>query len=115
MKRTLAFCGTVLAVLFVSAVASGDSIDLPPGSLVTMQQHSAAVVLRNDVRGTLNCSCSGGKGSCTVDVGEGMLTCSAAKGGACTGSCRFSSKPSTFGAAMTAASAHAASESHVPQ
>jgi hypothetical protein len=96
-------------------MASGDSIDLPPGSLVTMQQHSAAVVLRNNVRGTLNCSCSGGKGSCTVDVGEGMLMCNAPKVGGCAGSCRFSSKPSTFGAAVTAASAHAASESHIPQ
>jgi hypothetical protein len=115
MKSALTFAATALAALFLASAASADSIDLPPGSVVTLQTHSATIALSNNLRGTFNCSCSAGRGSCTVDVGEGSLTCSSATGETCTGSCRFSSGPPGFRGAMAAARAHAASESHIAQ
>jgi hypothetical protein len=115
MKTALAFTAAALAALFVVSTVSADSIDLPPGSVVTLQGRSAEIALSSNVRGTFNCYCSVGKGSCTVDIGEGMLTCSSAKGDTCKATCQFSTAAPGFKAAIAAARAHAASESHVPQ
>jgi hypothetical protein len=115
MKRALMFAVTALAALFVASSVGADSIDLPPGSVVTVLGHNASIALSNNVRGTFSCTCSVGKGSCSVDTGGGALTCSAATGDTCKGSCHFNAGTPGFRDAAAAARAHAASESHVPQ
>jgi hypothetical protein len=114
MKRALVFAATALAAVFVVATAGADSIELPPGSVVTVVGRTAAIALSNNVRGTFNCACSGGKGACAVDTGGGDLACGVAKGDACTGSCRLSMGTAGLRDAIAAANARAASESHVP-
>jgi hypothetical protein len=115
MLKALTFAATVLAAAFVGSAACADSIDLPPGSVVTVMGRTAEIALSNNARGKFNCSCPSGKGSCAVDVNHGALTCGAATGGSCKGSCRFDAGTPGFRAAIAAATAHAAAESHVPQ
>jgi hypothetical protein len=114
MKAVMMLAATALAALFIGSTAWADTIDLPPGSVATVLGHKADIALSNNVRGTFNCSCSAGKGSCTIDPSAGSLTCNAGTGGKCSGSCRFDAGTPGFRGAIAAARAHAASASHVP-
>jgi hypothetical protein len=69
------------------AAQSSHSVNIPSGARVKIEGNKAQITNQNGLTGTYECSCSGGKGTCTVIQTGPTVNCSSTGGATCTGIC----------------------------